>query len=159
MEAAKEENVEEDSEGSRRDEESEDECSEEESGVPREENLEDIELRRKEYPACIALATTSERVTAEAPIEDIGTVDGEFSEPPSSLSDERQISRSPPHSRSSSPSSTGSHRHSAHHSEIKDAVSTELKIQRARQDRKYHSKRGARKAGRAQGSKAKQNLR
>lgn len=42
---------------------------------------------------------------------------------------------------------------------IKDIVSSDLTKERARQRRKYHSKRGARHAGRPQGSKAKQDTR
>jgi RIO kinase 2 len=42
---------------------------------------------------------------------------------------------------------------------IKDIVSSDLTKERARQQRKYHSKRGARHAGRPQGSKAKQDTR
>ena len=86
----------------------------------------------------------------------------EFSDPPSL--DERQVSRSPPKSRSPSPSSlekmtaslslSGSHR-----PEIKDVVSSDLRKQRARQERKHHSKRGIRWGGRPHGSKAKQDVR
>lgn len=78
----------------------------------------------------------------------------------SSISDksQRELSRSPPRSRSISPqlekmtawlSIDG----------IKDIVSSDLTKARARQHRKYHSKRGARNAGRPQGSKAKQDTR
>ena len=44
-------------------------------------------------------------------------------------------------------------------SSIKDRVATEVVRQRARQAGKYHAKRGARKAGRPKGSKAKQDTR
>ncbi|EGO00923.1 hypothetical protein SERLA73DRAFT_134044 [Serpula lacrymans var. lacrymans S7.3] len=44
-------------------------------------------------------------------------------------------------------------------SDMRDRVSTDLAKQRARQQKKYHSKRGAQKAGRAKGSKAKQDTR
>jgi RIO kinase 2 len=46
-----------------------------------------------------------------------------------------------------------------HFNDIKDIVSSDLTKERARQQRKHHSKRGARHAGRAKGSKAKQDTR
>ena len=93
---------------------------------------------------------------------DVEVTIAEFSDPPSL--DERQVSRSPPKSRSPSPSSlekmTASLSLSAPQPpEIKDIVSSDLRKQRARQERKHHSKRGARRGGRPQGSKAKQDVR
>ena len=83
----------------------------------------------------------------------------EYSDPPSL--DERQVSRSPPKSRSPSPSSLEKMTASLclQPPEIKDIVSSDLRKQRARQERKHHSKRGARRGGRPQGSKAKQDVR
>jgi RIO kinase 2 len=96
-----------------------------------------------------------------SPEDDADAVVDEFSDPPSLPS--RQISRSPPQSRSPSPASLekmmASLSLSAERSGIKSIVSSDLKKQRARQDKKHHSKRGARRAGRPQGSKAKQDTR
>ncbi|KAF7967001.1 hypothetical protein HWV62_36264 [Athelia sp. TMB] len=75
----------------------------------------------------------------------------------------RELSRSPPQSRSPSPDSlakmTESLSISASQRGIKDIVSSDLTKQRARQRQKHHSKRGAQRVGRAQGSKAKQDNR
>ncbi|KAF9460826.1 hypothetical protein BDZ94DRAFT_1128245, partial [Collybia nuda] len=43
--------------------------------------------------------------------------------------------------------------------EVKEIISSDLMKARAKQYRKYHSKRGARNIGRPQGSKAKQDMR
>ncbi|KAH7931056.1 RIO1-domain-containing protein [Leucogyrophana mollusca] len=70
-----------------------------------------------------------------------------------------RLSRSPPQSRSPSPDSLAKMTASLSlHSNIRDKVSTDL-AKRARQQRKYHTKRGAQRAGRPQGSKAKQDTR
>lgn len=75
-------------------------------------------------------------------------------EPPESDHEStRNLSRSPPRSRSISPAAD----HSARN--VKDIVKSNLDKSRARQQRKYHSKRSTRQAGRAQGSKAKQDTR
>ena len=76
----------------------------------------------------------------------------------------RELSRSPPQSRSPSPSSLAKMTaalslSSSQHSGIKDIVSSDLTKQRARQRQKYHSKRGAHRVGRPKGSKAKQDSR
>lgn len=70
----------------------------------------------------------------------------------------RSLSRSPPNSRPSSP------RRSEPDSDdddggIKTKVQHDLSKRRAQQQRKYHSKRSIRNAGRPQGSKAKQDKR
>lgn len=70
----------------------------------------------------------------------------------------RPLSRSPPQSRSSSPS-LEKMVSGLNLDGIKGIVSSDLTKARARQQRKYHSKRGARSAGRPQGSKAKQDTR
>ncbi|TFK41090.1 atypical/RIO/RIO2 protein kinase [Crucibulum laeve] len=67
---------------------------------------------------------------------------------------QRSLSRSPPQSRSSSPLGIG-----AINDHIKAIVSSDLTKSRAQQQRKYHSKRAVRNAGRPQGSKAKQDKR
>lgn len=77
---------------------------------------------------------------------------------------DREISRSPPQSRASSPSSLSKMTaalslSSRQHLGIKDIVSSDLTKQRARQQQKYHSKRGAHRIGRPKGSKAKQDTR
>lgn len=75
----------------------------------------------------------------------------------------REISRSPPKSRSPSPDSlakmTASLSLSSSRPGIKDIVSSDLTKSRARLRQKHHSKRGAHRAGRPQGSKAKQDNR
>jgi len=74
-------------------------------------------------------------------------------EPPDSdLEIPRNLSRSPPRSRSHSPGADNSARN------IKDIVKSNLEKSR-RQQKKYHSKRSTRRAGRPQGSKAKQDTR
>jgi RIO kinase 2 len=79
------------------------------------------------------------------------------------ISPPRELSRSPPRSRSPSPSSlakmTAALSISSQHQDIKDIVSSDLTKERARQRQKYHSKRGAHRIGRPKGSKAKQDSR
>jgi RIO kinase 2 len=100
--------------------------------------------------------------TGERPKSEQDIMVDEFSDPPSL--DERQVSRSPPKSRSPSPSSLEKMTASlslsgSQQPEIKDVISSDLRKQRARQERKHHSKRGARWGGRPHGSKAKQDIR
>lgn len=92
----------------------------------------------------------------------------------SPLSHTRNLSRSPPASRYSSRSrhssvssldaatgalsiadSAAARRATAHSQEIKGKAQAEVTKSRARQQRKYHAKKGARLAGRPKGSKAK----
>ncbi|KII93580.1 hypothetical protein PLICRDRAFT_171314 [Plicaturopsis crispa FD-325 SS-3] len=74
----------------------------------------------------------------------------------------RNLSRSPPASRSPSPDSLEkmtaalSLRDNNH---LRDTVSSDIARSRAREQRKHHSKRGARRVGRPMGSKAKQDTR
>ncbi|KAJ7070966.1 RIO1 family-domain-containing protein [Mycena amicta] len=68
----------------------------------------------------------------------------------------RSLSRSPPRSRSDSPASL---KDSAALQDVKEIVSGDLTKKRAQQQRKFHSKRNTRRAGRSQGSKAKQDTR
>lgn len=92
---------------------------------------------------------------------------GESADPPpdsdlSDLSPPRNLSRSPPRSRSFSPenASSSSDQELEHaNNNVKDIVSSDLTKTRARQKRKYHSKKSTRRTGRAQGSKAKQDSR
>lgn len=65
----------------------------------------------------------------------------------------RSFSRSPPQSRASSPVRQAA----AGRDHIKSIVASDLTKVRTQQRRKYHSKRASRTAGRAQGSKAKQD--
>ncbi|KAK1232679.1 Serine/threonine-protein kinase rio2 [Marasmius sp. AFHP31] len=76
-------------------------------------------------------------------------------DPPSSHCSD--LSRSPPQSRTSSPVNHTVPRQKKKN--IKDVVSNSLEKSRAQQQRKYHSKRSTRRAGRPQGSKAKQDNR
>jgi RIO kinase 2 len=92
--------------------------------------------------------------------DDLEPEDGELS-PASPRS--RPVSRSPPQSRSPSPESLSmmmaSLNLSAQRRGIKEVVSSDISRQRARQQRKYHSKRGSARQGRPRGSKAKQDPR
>jgi RIO kinase 2 len=63
----------------------------------------------------------------------------------------RELSRSPPKLRESLPI--------PQISTVKEVVSSDRAKSRARQERKYHSKKSSRRAGRPQGSKAKQDIR
>lgn len=77
----------------------------------------------------------------------------------SDISETRALSRSPPQSRPVSPDSLAKMTEALSLNNVKNIVSSNLLKSRAQQQRKYHSKRGARKAGRPQGSKAKQDTR
>ncbi|KAJ7619100.1 RIO1 family-domain-containing protein [Mycena polygramma] len=80
--------------------------------------------------------------------------EGELSE-----SSQRSLSRSPPRSRAGSTVSLEKSAAAVALNDIKEIVSADLSKTRSQQKRKYHSKRGARRAGRSQGSKAKQDTR
>jgi RIO kinase 2 len=69
------------------------------------------------------------------------------------------LSRSPPQSRSVSPATLEKMMDALDLNEIKNKVTSDLSKSMAKQQRKYHSKRAVRKAGRPQGSKAKQDTR
>ena len=71
----------------------------------------------------------------------------------SDLSD-RSLSRSPPRSQRQEDQVV-----SVHKNEIKAIVSSDMMKKRSQQQRKYHSKRSSRNAGRQTGSKAKQDRR
>ncbi|KAK0208310.1 RIO1 family-domain-containing protein [Desarmillaria ectypa] len=77
----------------------------------------------------------------------------------SNISETRELSRSPPRSRSVSPDSLAKMTEALSLNSVRNIVSSNLSKSRAQQQRKYHSKRAARKAGRPQGSKAKQDTR
>ncbi|PBK77255.1 RIO1-domain-containing protein [Armillaria solidipes] len=77
----------------------------------------------------------------------------------SDISETRALSRSPPQSRPVSPDSLAKMTEALSLNNVRNIVSSNLSKSRAQQQRKYHSKRGARKAGRPQGSKAKQDTR
>ncbi|KAJ7487674.1 RIO1 family-domain-containing protein [Mycena galericulata] len=72
---------------------------------------------------------------------------------------QRSLSRSPPRSRSGSPIHLEQSTAALALNDIKEIVSADLTKSRSQQQRKYHSKRNARRAGRSQGSKAKQDTR
>lgn len=69
------------------------------------------------------------------------------------------LSRSPPQSRSVSPATLEKMMDALDLNEVKNKVTSDLSKSMAKQQRKYHSKRAVRKAGRPQGSKAKQDTR
>ncbi|KAI6031775.1 RIO1 family-domain-containing protein [Pisolithus microcarpus] len=87
---------------------------------------------------------------------------GEDSSPPASRPPSRfsQLSRSPPRSRSPSPDTLEkmTAAMSLNTLDVRERVATDL-ARRARQQRKYHSKRGALRVGRPHGSKGKQDRR
>ena len=134
----------------------------EDSGVKSTEDVEipDAPIIQSEE---VTLPSDDPDTLAEAPPSPIGGPDGLKFEALeiSDLSDNR-LSRSPPQSRREilredsedeggmPPESRGN---------IKSIVSSDLTKKRAQQQRKYHSKRSTRHAGRAQGSKAKQDKR
>lgn len=109
---------------------------------------------------------------AEDPVEDEKSSTGnvldvpvaapQLTTPTENLDDET-VSELPPdipdHSRSSSPTSPTKMMSGLDLNGIKGIVSSDLTKVRASQQRKYHSKRGARRAGRPQGSKSKQDTR
>ncbi len=71
----------------------------------------------------------------------------------------RQLSRSPPQSRRDLPQRGEEGEERDRVRRIKEIVSNDVAKMRAKEQRKYHSKRSARNAGRQQGSKAKQDKR
>ncbi|KAL1670632.1 RIO1 family-domain-containing protein [Schizophyllum commune] len=71
----------------------------------------------------------------------------------------RNLSRSPPRSRSLSPDAIDKMTARMEQMDLKDIAAAEVKRQRERQHRKYHSKPSTRRAGRPKGSKAKQDTR
>lgn len=93
------------------------------------------------------------------PLDDHGT--SQDNSPPSRSSSRfSQLSRSPPRSRSPSPDTLEKMTvaMSLHTPDIRERVATDL-ARRTRQQKKYHSKRGALRAGRPHGSKGKQDRR
>ncbi|KAJ8469439.1 hypothetical protein ONZ45_g16884 [Pleurotus djamor] len=97
-----------------------------------------------------------------SPIPDPATPPAQDSSLPTPFSPLRSLSRSPPRSRSLSPTSMDKLAEATaalEISNVKNIVSSDLAKSRARQQRKFHSKRSARQAGRPQGSKAKQDTR
>ncbi|KAJ7492552.1 RIO1 family-domain-containing protein [Mycena latifolia] len=122
------------SEGSEDEDESEDESNDESDG-----EAEDLEQE----------SAAKDEVPAEEPLED----EDQLSDPP------RSLSRSPPRSRTGSPISLEKSVASLALNDIKEIVSADLTKARSQQLRKYHSKRNTRRAGRSQGSKAKQDTR
>ncbi|TRM66153.1 RIO1 family-domain-containing protein [Schizophyllum amplum] len=71
----------------------------------------------------------------------------------------RNLSRSPPRSRSLSPDAIDKMTARMEQMDVKDIAAAELKRQRERQHRKHHTKQSTRRAGRPKGSKAKQDSR
>ncbi|KAJ8084081.1 Serine/threonine-protein kinase rio2 [Marasmius tenuissimus] len=153
METVKEE----EGDASRPGEDSEEEEDEEEEEDDEEEEEEESEIDEGErrghadtdevQPDENAAVTKTEESTSRASTPPM--------DPPSSHCSD--LSRSPPQSRSSSPVNHTVSRQKKKN--IKDVVSNSLEKSRAQQQRKYHSKRSTRRAGRPQGSKAKQDNR
>lgn len=71
----------------------------------------------------------------------------------------RDLSRSPPRSRSGSPPPSLREETAHERGTLKEIVSSDISRTRNLQQRKYHSKRSTRQAGRSRGSKAKQDTR
>lgn len=148
-----------------------DESDDEEEEEEEDESEDDEEVQEHDNPSPIPIETEevqskAENVPRDMDVSDKGT--GEDAPHPSdpvsdSSAHDRQISRSPPKSRVPSPDSlakmTESLSISASQRDIKDIVSSDLTKQRARQRQKHHSKRGAQRVGRPEGSKAKQDTR
>jgi RIO kinase 2 len=122
--------------------ESEDDSSDESDGEadPRQESAEEDETPVPTEPPEEA---AEDAVEEEAELSDL----------------QRSLSRSPPRSRTGSPTSLEKPVASLALSDIKEIVSADLSKTRSQQLRKYHSKRNTRRAGRSQGSKAKQDTR
>ncbi|KAJ7110144.1 RIO1-domain-containing protein [Mycena epipterygia] len=129
-------------------EESDDESSDE-SGGERDSDPEQESLRKDEDLAISEARNDGTLAISEEPPED----EVELSDP-----SQRSLSRSPPRSRTGSPLPEKSGASLALNG-IKEIVSADLSKSRSQQLRKYHSKRGTRRAGRSQGSKAKQDTR
>lgn len=110
---------------------------------------------RNEIPAG-GPSTTTNITNQPATNPDIDDVEQIFAELELSDASPRYLSRSPPKSRRSSPESVTLLPEIPN---IKTLVSADLSRTRASQQRKHHSKRSSRNAGRPQGSKAKQDRR
>jgi len=73
--------------------------------------------------------------------------------------DQLEIADEPNRSLSRSPPQSQREEMQGDHNRVKDIVSSDILKKQAQQQRKYHSKRSVRNAGRAKGSKAKQDTR
>ncbi|KAJ7706105.1 RIO1 family-domain-containing protein [Mycena rosella] len=131
------------SDGSEGSEDDSEEDSSDGSEGETEEDAEQESVEKDETPA----------VPKEPPLEETPADEEELSDP------HRSLSRSPPRSRTGSPISLEKSVASLALNGIKEIVSADLTKARSQQQRKYHSKRNTRRAGRAQGSKAKQDTR
>ncbi|KAG6902908.1 hypothetical protein C0995_010078 [Termitomyces sp. Mi166 len=140
--------------GGEEDEESEEE-EEEESDTPPDQEA-DERLKKKMIPMPTA---PSESIADDASHEPAGHVQESLVENMSPEELGRTLSRSPPQSRPSSPESLVKLTSTLDINGVKSIVSADLTKARAAQHRKHHSKRGVRRAGRPQGSKAKQDTR
>ncbi|KAG5728811.1 Serine/threonine-protein kinase rio2 [Termitomyces sp. T112] len=132
-------------------EESEEEEEEEESDAPSDQKEADESSQENNTPT----PTASREDTPHNAPHELASRENTSSEELG-----RTLSRSPPQSRPSSPeSSLAKLTSSLDINGVKSIVSADLSKARAAQQRKHHSKRGARRAGRPQGSKAKQDTR
>lgn len=140
------------------DQDDDDDVESEEEDSQDEEEEEDDSAHVKEaelvQEAIATPATSAELVVAASDGGGTETMTGDLSD-----QHQRSLSRSPPRSRAVSPASLQKMTAALDINGIRDIVSSDLTKVRARQQRKYHSKRGARHAGRPQGSKAKQDTR
>ena len=103
------------------------------------------------------LSTVDASCSLIGPSSDEHNLSHPFSRPGSRIS---QMSKSPPASRSPSPDTLAKMAASLslQSAAMRDRVASDL-AKHSRQQRKYHTKRGAQRAGRPQGSKAKQDTR
>ncbi|KAG5648047.1 hypothetical protein DXG03_007082 [Asterophora parasitica] len=143
-------------------EETDDKSEEEEDEESEEESEEDEEPL--DIPVAIDTADSGRRETKEGDRAPIPTQKGPGDENDESLdappeATDRALSRSPPQSRPTSPQSLVKLTSALDLNGIKGIVSADLTKARASEKRKHHSKSGVRRAGRPQGSKAKQDTR
>ncbi|KAG6911913.1 hypothetical protein DXG01_000160 [Tephrocybe rancida] len=136
------------------DDEEEEESEEEDEDRGKDSSAEEVvEEPVEETIPALAEISSNEDLTSQEPVTHVG----EHAE--DSLHTDRDISRSPPQSRPTSPDSLAKLTSAIDINGIKSIIAADLTKSRAAQQRKHHSKRGARRAGRPQGSKAKQDTR
>ncbi|KAL0580387.1 Serine/threonine-protein kinase rio2 [Marasmius crinis-equi] len=163
MEAVKEEGgddeggSDEDSEEEEEEEDDEEEEVDDDEGDEEEEETKSEKDEKRTKDQKTDVGKTLEQpspVPADSEFHEVRSSSPGLDPPSSNCSD---LSRSPPQSRSTSPANDNVPRQN--NRSIKDVVSNSLEKSRAQQQRKYHSKRSARRAGRPKGSKAKQDNR
>jgi len=134
---------------------------EEEGGEEEEtEEGEDEETEREEQAEEVHTASPSSTTNDQE--SDVVLHTRDFSGDRTPSPSESQISRSPPRSRSGSVSSLQRKMSSlrvSHDGGVREVVSSQINKKHARQQKKFHSKKGVQRAGRPKGSKAKQDTR